>query len=506
MTKQYLQDLLKNISGVSQDVPADFLVNGMSLNSRAISKGMLFVALKGTQMHGLNYAKQAEENGAAAVIWEADDSSDLSLLLNELNIPVIEVDSLSSVLGEIAKRYFQSGSGMPSYGLKVIGITGTDGKTTVSHFFAQAMNALGKKAAVIGTLGIGVPGALKQATHTTPDVISCHEILRDEAADNVRFVAMEVSSHALDQGRVDGVDFSVGVLTNLTRDHLDYHGTIEDYAAAKQRLFVRPELDAVVLNEEDVFSKQIQNKMSALSHKANIVRYAVDVKGGESAELLAHNAKFTNKGIKADIFYGEQRGVLEVGVLGWFNLSNLLATMAAMLSLNVSFDDALKGLAHVNTVPGRMERVDGSDALVVVDYAHTPGALESVLKALRGHTEQKIICVFGCGGDRDRGKRPLMAQIAEKGADVVIVTDDNPRTENPKTIMKEIVAGFENTEQVIVEHDRAAAIRLAMQQAKAGDVVLVAGKGHEQVQILAHGTEPFDDRQQAVQAMRELVA
>lgn len=509
MTRQYLQSLLKNISGLSNDVPADFLVSGMGLNSREIKEGMLFVALKGTQVHGLNYAKQAEDNGAVAVLWETDTSNDLSLLLDELSIPVVEVRNLSAVLGEIAKRYFQSSDHAVvarNYGLKIVGITGTDGKTTVSHFFAQAMNALGKKTAVIGTLGIGVPERLKKATHTTPDVISCHEILHNEASEGVEYVAMEVSSHALDQGRVDGVEFSVGILTNLTRDHLDYHGTIADYAAAKQKLFMRPELDAVVLNRDDVFSAQIEEKMSALSHKANIVSYTVDEQADSNAELMACNARFTNKGIEADISYGEQCGVLSASVLGWFNLSNLLATMASMLVLGVSFDEALKSLGQVSTVPGRMERVGNSDVLVVIDYAHTPSALELVLKALRGHTEQRVICVFGCGGDRDRGKRPLMARIAEKGADIVIVTDDNPRTEDPRLIMSEIVAGFSDPKSAVVEHDRAAAIRLAMQQAKAGDVVLVAGKGHEQVQILADGSKPFDDRLQAVQAMKELAA
>ncbi|MCK5918245.1 MAG: UDP-N-acetylmuramoyl-L-alanyl-D-glutamate--2,6-diaminopimelate ligase, partial [Cocleimonas sp.] len=309
--------------------------------------------------------------------------------------------------------------------------------------------------------------------------------------------------HALDQERVNGVDFDVAILTNLTRDHLDYHGTVENYSEAKQKLFLRPEVNTVVLNQDDGFSQQIINKLNDAQDNKTIVRYAVTMKKG-GAELVAQNASFSHEGIQTEIFYGDQQGVLKAAVLGYFNLSNLLATLAAMLALGVPFSDALAALAHVKTVPGRMEKINASDILVVVDYAHTPGALQSVLKALRGHTQQRIFCVFGCGGDRDKGKRPLMAKIAEQDADIVIVTDDNPRTENPQLIMQDIMAGFKHTENIVVEHNRAKAIRYAIQQAQAGDVVLIAGKGHEQVQIFADTTDVFDDRQQAVEALQEL--
>jgi UDP-N-acetylmuramoyl-L-alanyl-D-glutamate--2,6-diaminopimelate ligase len=338
-------------------------------------------------------------------------------------------------------------------------------------------------------------------------VLTVHKPLHQLASKGVEYIAMEVSSHALDQERVNGVDFYVAILTNLTRDHLDYHGSVANYAAAKQKLFMRSEVNTVVLNHEDAFTQKILTTLNQRDDSKTVLRYAVKSENSKAdAELIAQNASFSNKGIKAQVFYTDQQGVLNTAVLGWFNLSNLLATLAAMLSLGVKFRDALAALNQVKTVPGRMEKINATNVLVVVDYAHTPGALTSALKALRDHTQQRILCVFGCGGDRDKGKRPLMASIAEQGADVVIVTDDNPRTENPQAIVQDMMAGFERPENIVVEHNRAKAIRHAMQQAQTGDVVLIAGKGHEQVQIFAHKTEVFDDRQQAAEALQELAA
>jgi UDP-N-acetylmuramoyl-L-alanyl-D-glutamate--2,6-diaminopimelate ligase len=518
MIQRSLLYLLENINSIDADaltdIPTDLFVSGLTLDSRAVKAGMLFVALKGTQSHGMKYALKAQQQGAVAIIYESDLTQDKSGLLDGLTIPVLKIKGLAQQLGQIAQRYYQildkKQQAKTNYGLKIVGVTGTDGKTTVTHFFAQAMNALvANKAAVIGTLGAGFPDNLQRASHTTPDVLTVHKTLHQLASQGAEYIAMEVSSHALDQERVNGVDFDVAILTNLTRDHLDYHGTIENYAAAKEKLFLRPETSHVVLNNNDDFSQQITNKLDGISNKT-ILRYAVKTANSD-AELIAENARFTNKGIQAQISYGDQQGLLNVAVLGWFNLDNLLATLAAMLSLGVKFNDALMALTHVKTVPGRMEKIDAPNMLVVVDYAHTPGALESVLKALRAHTQQRIFCVFGCGGDRDKGKRPLMAKIAEQNADVVIVTDDNPRTEDPQAIIHNIMAGFKQSKikqnrNIIIEHNRAKAIRYAMQQAQAGDVVLIAGKGHEQMQIFAHTTEDFDDRQQAAEALQELTA
>jgi UDP-N-acetylmuramoyl-L-alanyl-D-glutamate--2,6-diaminopimelate ligase len=475
---------------------------------------MLFVAVKGTQVHGLHYALKAQQQGAVAIIWASDETlKERSALLQALTLPAIEINHLADQLGEIAQRYHQGTDNKQSltpnqsnYGSKIIGVTGTDGKTTVTHFFAQAMNTLAAhKAAVIGTLGIGFPDDLQPASHTTPNVLIIHEILHQLAHAEADFVAMEVSSHALDQQRVNAVDFDVAVLTNLTRDHLDYHGTVEKYAAAKERLFLRPEVKSVVLNAEDDFSEQIISQLKQETSDKTVLRYLIasdDV--AVDAELVARNAQFTHQGITAAVSFGEQQGQLDVAVLGRFNLSNLLATLAAMLAVDVPFTDALNALNTVETVAGRMEKLDAETILVVVEYAHTPNALTSVLKALRGHTMQRILCVFGCGGDRDKGKRPVMAKIAEQEADVVIVTDDNPRTEKPEMIMQDIMKGFTCTDNIVIEHDRAQAIRYAIQEAQAGDVVLIAGKGHEPIQIFADKTEVFDDRRQAQQVLQEL--
>ena len=521
MNKQPLSYLLSVLDGFVDSAQIDSLVDlqikGMTLDSRSVKKGMLFVALKGTQTHGLHYALNAQQQGAIAVIWESDTSlekneQEKAQLLNNLFIPNIEIKNLSTHLGEIATRYYQirdhKGQIKPNYGLKIIGVTGTDGKTSVSHFIAQAMNALApNKTAIIGTLGIGLIDNLKKSTQTTPDLLTVHKTLHQLANDGIEVVAMEVSSHALDQGRVDGVEFDTAILTNLTRDHLDYHGTVKKYAKAKEKLFLRPELNSIVLNQNDTFSQHIINKLKQSDSDKECLRYLVKsaaLDNEQSAELIAENARFTHQGIEAQVSFSGQKGVLKVGVIGWFNLSNLLATLATMLGLKIKFSDALEALNKVKTVSGRMEPIASKNRLVVVDYAHTPAALESVLKALRHHTEQRLICVFGCGGDRDKGKRPLMAKIAEQNADSVIVTDDNPRTEDPKGIMSDITAGFTQPENILIEHNRAKAIRNAISQAKAGDVVLIAGKGHEQVQIFAHKSELFDDRQQVVEALQEL--
>jgi UDP-N-acetylmuramoyl-L-alanyl-D-glutamate--2,6-diaminopimelate ligase len=517
MIKQSLHHLLAHIKNIDIDalaeVSTNLLINGLTLDSRAIKEGMLFVALKGTQAHGLQYAFNAQQQGAVAIIWESDSTQeDSALLRHNVTIPVLEVQDLSKQLGKIAQRYYQISNKkqgvIPNYGLKIVGVTGTDGKTTVTHFLAQALDVLTvNKIAVIGTLGIGFISDLQQATHTTPDVLTVHKTLHQLAKKGADIVAMEVSSHALDQGRVDGVDFEVAVLTNLTRDHLDYHGTVEHYAAAKERLFLRPEVKTLVLNNEDAFSHQLMTKLSASEREKAIIRYRVESADlAKDAELVASDAHFTHQGIQAQIAFGDQRGELNAKVLGEFNLSNLLATLSALLALDVTFIDALTALNKVRTVAGRMEKIDALDKLIVVDYAHTPAALASALNALRGHTKKRIVCVFGCGGDRDKGKRPLMAKIAEQNADMVIVTDDNPRTEDPKRIMHDIVAGFAQVEKIMIEHNRAKAIHYAIKQAQAGDVVLIAGKGHEQVQIFADTTEIFDDRQHASQALQELAA
>ncbi|QQZ28190.1 UDP-N-acetylmuramoyl-L-alanyl-D-glutamate--2,6-diaminopimelate ligase [Thiothrix subterranea] len=491
------------LHGIADAVP-DIQVSGLTLDNRAIQPGMAFIALRGTRQHGLSYAATAVHAGATVVLYEPE----AGLQPPPLSVESVPVPSLREHLGTLADRFNAS----PSAELFMVGVTGTDGKTSVSHFVAEALNAIHpQQAAVLGTLGIGVPGALQPATHTTPDALTLHALLRHLQQGGFTTVAMEVSSHALDQGRVNGVRFNVAALTNLTRDHLDYHGTVEAYAEAKRKLFHWPDLQAVVLNLDDAFGQRLAAELSGSA--IQVIGYGVGkVADYPAGTLVASNPVFDHSGIRATVCTGQDEALLQAPVLGQFNLHNLLAALGILLAKGETLSEALQGLQQVQVVPGRMERVTSTslsdrgeitDTLVVVDYAHTPGALQQVLKAVRVHTRGRLLCVFGCGGDRDRGKRPLMATIAESDADVVIVTDDNPRSENPQQIFEDIMQGFHNKTGVTFEHDRTKAIRLAIGQAQPGDTVLIAGKGHETVQILAHGTVPFDDRTQAALALQE---
>ena len=444
------------------DVDDAYEVNAITLDSREVAQGSLFVALKGGQRHGLEFVEQVIKSGAAAIIWESDNNYSQP----NVSIPCIEITGLRDHLGVIANRFY----GEPSKSLDVIGVTGTDGKTTVTHFIAQAFNTDAQDGAVIGTLGAGIPGKMKETGHTTPDVLSVHKILADMRLQKLSHIAMEVSSHALNQGRVNGVKFDVLALTNLTRDHLDYHETVEAYAEAKAKLFDWPDAKVLVLNVMDDFGRELAGKHTSrveageikiIGYREGSINEGVGESVGESvgeyaAEcLVATNPKFTTQGIQADIHFESEVVHLNAPILGAFNLHNLLAAMGSLVGLGMRLKEAAERLSKVETVPGRMEMIPNDQGvLVVVDYAHTPGALESALKALRKHTESRLICVFGCGGDRDRGKRPLMARIAEKNADMVVLTDDNPRSEMPFQIMHDMIEGLENPEHVAMEHSR----------------------------------------------------
>ncbi|HHL18100.1 MAG TPA: UDP-N-acetylmuramoyl-L-alanyl-D-glutamate--2,6-diaminopimelate ligase [Thiothrix sp.] len=504
MSKQvyehHLSFLLQDI--VAADLLSSFtkpcIINALTLDSRDVQAGSLFVALSGSCRHGLEFALTAEKQGAAAIIWEADED----YCKPDVAIPCIKIDDLRQHLGIIANRFYAE----PSKQLDMIGVTGTDGKTTVTHFIAQAFNTTANVAAVIGTLGIGRPNAVIETGYTTPDVLSVHQALVRLKQQQLAHIAMEVSSHALDQGRVNGVAFDVVVLTNLTRDHLDYHQTVDAYAAAKAKLFAWPTAKTLVLNLDDEFGVRLVNEhqVRVNTGEIKIIGYGV----GNAADypvgsLIASNPRYTMQGIQATIHFHQQVTHLDVPVLGAFNLYNILAAAGSLVGLGMSLKEALTRLGNVDTVAGRMETiVNDQGILVVVDYAHTPGALEQALQAIRKHTTNRLICVFGCGGDRDRGKRPLMARIAEQNADMVILTDDNPRNEMPFQIMNDMIQGLKSPEHVAMEHDRHKAIRFAIQSAAAGDTILIAGKGHETVQIVRGETHQFDDREQAAMALR----
>ncbi|WP_298608712.1 UDP-N-acetylmuramoyl-L-alanyl-D-glutamate--2,6-diaminopimelate ligase [uncultured Thiothrix sp.] len=495
-----MKQLATLLEGFCAAIP-ELSITGLALDNRQLQMGMAFVALQGTRQHGLAYAQAAVEAGAVVILYEPVSN----LVAPILPVPVVAVPQLPKVLGLIAQRFYQ----VTADDLYVIGITGTDGKTSTTHFIAEALAYLNEQAAVLGTLGVGKPGALEKGTHTTPDAIQVQKQFNDLKQQGFKTVAMEVSSHALDQGRVHGVQFDVAVLTNLTRDHLDYHGTVEAYAEAKRKLFYWPALQHAVLNLDDTFGQRLAAELADTA--VQVWGYGVgDVADYPQQAVIATSAKFDAQGIQATVSTPLGVGELKAPVLGRFNLHNLLAALSTLLAKGISLASALTALQQVETVPGRMQRVQvqgkAEGILVVVDFAHTPTALQQALRAAKAHTSGRLICVFGCGGDRDAGKRPVMAQIAEQEADLVIVTDDNPRTENPETIFANIRAGFAQPVAVHFEHQRATAIRLAIQQAQSGDTVVIAGKGHETVQLLADRSIPFDDRIQASLALQECEA
>ncbi len=460
-------------------------ITSMTADSRKVQTGSLFLAYPGERVDGREFITQAVNQGAAAVMWEADGYQ-----WDEANVvPNVAVSGLRRLAGNVADSFYD----MPSQDLWMIGVTGTNGKTSCSHWLAQAMTALGRKTAVIGTLGNGFAGALSDAINTTPDPILLHGMLADYLKQGASTVAMEVSSHGLDQGRVNGVRFDVAVFTNLTRDHLDYHGDMQSYAAAKQKLFAWEGLSCAVLNVDDEVGKQYAAAL--IQEDKRVLTY-----GLAKADVSASDLTLTESGLSMKVKSPFGETVLHAPVLGRFNAYNVLAVYASLLASDVSVAEATQAIAAIKPVSGRMEQYGGgARPLVVVDYAHTPDALEKVLATLREQTKGQLICVFGCGGDRDKGKRSLMAKVVSKLADVALITSDNPRFESPESIVKEVAAGMEKAHEVIL--DRAQAISKAIASAKVGDVVLVAGKGHEDYQDIAGVKHPFSDVQKVKAAL-----
>lgn len=479
-----LADLLAGLAdGAALDAARDIVVRGLTLDSRRVREGDVFFALQGGVKHGIEFAPVAIERGAAAVVAEIP-AAESPIAKHESRIPEIWVDGLHEQVGEIAARFFDR----PSTSLRVIGVTGTNGKTSIVQLLAAALQGLGARAATIGTLGAGFPGAIREGERTTPDAISVQALLAEFRDAGASHVAMEVSSHAVAQGRVNAVTFDVAAFTNLTRDHLDFHGTMEAYGAAKARLFAWPGLRAAVINIDDAFGRRLTADLPA---GVQGLRYAVDNAG---ADLAATNVRTSGEGLHFLLRTPWGEGEIATSLLGRFNVANLLAVAGCLGALGHDFAQIREALTHAQPVVGRMNRLGGANQpLVVVDYAHTPDALEQALTNLRAHCAGSLICVFGAGGERDQGKRPQMAAIAERLADRIIVTDDNPRNEDGDAIVAQIVAGFARRDAIIVQRDRAAAIAFALREARAGDVVLIAGKGHEPYQEIGGVKHPFDD-------------
>ena len=504
MSAMRLSTLLAGIANVPASL--DVAVTRLVADSRRVQGGDVFVALAGASTHGLRHADEVLAKGAVAMLFDAP-SPDAPLpagvaLSDAAAASAIAVPGLRARLGELADR----ASGSPSAALRVIGVTGTNGKTSTVQLIAQALERLGTPAGTIGTLGAGRVGRLIEGERTTPDVLSVHALLARLRDDGARAVAMEASSHALDQGRVDGVRFEVAVFSNLTRDHLDYHGSMAAYGEAKAKLFAWPTLRGSVINIDDDFGRTLAESTAraALSHAV----WTVSAAGAPTARLRAEGLVLTGDGLRFELVedlgstHAQDRAWIESPLLGRFNADNLMAVAGALRALGFDFEAVAAVLPTLEPVHGRMTRLGGhGKPLVVVDYAHTPDALAQALASLRGHVHGALVCVFGCGGERDRGKRPQMAAIAEARADRVIVTDDNPRGEDGDAIVADIVEGFREPARHAVVRDRRAAIRAAVQGAASGDVVLLAGKGHEPYQEIHGIKHAFDDVAEARAAL-----
>ncbi|MEM7250444.1 MAG: UDP-N-acetylmuramoyl-L-alanyl-D-glutamate--2,6-diaminopimelate ligase [Pseudomonadota bacterium] len=477
----------------------DCEVTALTEDSRQAGTGAVFFARKGVRVDGARFISDALEAGASAVVM----TTGTKLSPSDDATRCVAVKDVSYCFGVASDRFF----GSPSAACKVVGVTGTNGKTSIAYSAAQLLDDEDGTAAcfVLGTLGAGRPGALTDGELTTPSAGSVHRQLRSFVDQGAAYTVMEVSSHALDQQRVAGVCFDVAVFSNLTRDHLDYHRTLEAYGEAKRKLFAMPGLRTAVVNIDDPFGREI---VESLPNEMSVLTFGAAHSNSQFRHLHADDASFDATGLSMSIaLSGDVLGRVDAPLLGAFNASNLLASVGVALALDVPFEAIQRRARRMVPAPGRMQRVSsgmGEEPAVVVDYAHTPDALSNALRSLRSVEPHRTLwCVFGCGGDRDQGKRFEMGQIAEQLADRVVVTSDNPRSESPRQIIDDILAGLRQHANVVIEEDRRLAIASTVRQAANDDIVLIAGKGHEQYQEVAGVRYPMVDQVIALGALQE---
>ncbi len=462
-------------------------VTGVQMDSRLLRRGDLFIACFGRNHDAREFIDDAIDIGVAAVLAESGGEWYGTRIIRD--VAVIAIDNLSARISEIASRFYSH----PSTKLSVIGVTGTNGKTSCSQFIAQALTALNYQCGVIGTLGYGICGKLKETQLTTPDAVFTQMALAEMVRDGVDPVVMEVSSVGLHQKRVKAVQFDTAIFTNLTRDHLDYHESMEAYAENKKKLFTSEGLKHAIVNLDDAYALSIIN---SIAKDVEVSTYSIK---NSIATVHAEHLKLTRQGFEAVINTPIGKGELKGKLIGYFNFSNLLAVITALISYlsrtgEIKIDELCKQISNLKPVNGRMELIgDGKEIMAVVDYAHTPDGLRSALVALRDHFEGNIWCVFGCGGNRDKGKRPMMGEIAERYANNLIIADDNPRNEQGDEIVQHILSGVSNRSAVKVLRDRAEAISFAIEHANPGDIVLIAGKGHETYQDIGGNKLIFSD-------------
>ncbi len=472
-------------------VPA-IRIHDITSDSRRVTEGCLFIATPGVTTHGLRFADQAIARGAVAIAYDPAGAPDWDA---PQDTPVVRVPGLAARLGEIANRFYDS----PSAAVDVYGVTGTNGKTTVAWMLSRCQAAIGRRCAYLGTLGSGIDSIEAGAQLTTPDTIELHARIADFRDQGARAAAIEISSHALDQRRVDGLRVRAALFTNLSRDHLDYHGSMRAYFEAKAKLFIDCRPDIRIINLDSEFGTELAARCGD-----NVVtvstRFDRVANGRPYVFVRSVVARESGSVVRIDSSWGPAEFTLPVP--GEFNVANAVLVMATLLFEGASMDDVVRALAEVSAPPGRLERVAGPGPRVYVDFAHSPAALESVLRALRPHTRGRLAVVFGAGGDRDAGKRPLMGRVAERLADRVYLTSDNPRGEEPMAIIDDIRAGMSAPEHATIVEERSAAIALAIREGRSGDTILVAGKGHEQYQEIGVDRRPFADARVAAECLR----
>jgi len=500
------QPLSGLLQGIVEHSEADCLIESLAIDSRLVRDETFFLALPGEgEQQGLDFLADALAQGAVALLRPAEVTltSEQKMLLQQADIVDLPVMNIRYVAGQLISRFYQNSSRQQT----LIGVTGTDGKTSISHFIAQALNTPQTPCGILGTLGVATvdqlqDSAVQQGSRTTVDVLQLHQTLSAWVQQGVKQAVMEVSSHGLQQQRIAGAQFDVAVLSNLGRDHLDYHQTLEAYREAKRKLFYQTDLKWAVLNLDDEFGRELMQELSS-EGRSGLIGYGLSAAAQSRDQLWADQLRFDASGLNFLLHWQGESLPLRTALLGKFNVSNLLAAAATLLALGFELAEVVQRLAGMKPVIGRMESFTAPNrALLVVDYAHTPQALQAALESLRLHTRGRLFCLFGCGGDRDAGKRPLMAAVAERLADRLVISDDNPRSESPEMIMQQILSGMTAPEKAHCEHDRGKAIEWLLQQSRAEDVVLVAGKGHENYQLMAGQRLSFSDREAVQQGLQ----
>ncbi len=481
-----LKKLLKDIAALTIKGSKEIEVTGVTANSKYIAPGNLFVAKKGITNHGARYIPEAIAAGAVAVLTDMYDPS-LKQITQIIHPHVAKIE------GQLAARFYEEASQQ----LTMVGITGTNGKTTASFLIKHLLDCFQGPCGLIGTIEYIIGAQRYQAVRTTPDVFSNHKMLRDMLRQECQSAVMEVTSHALDQGRVDCIDFDVGIFTNLTLDHLDYHKTMEEYCAAKNRLFLSLKKEGfAIVNADSPWSSQVVQ-----GTKAQIITYGID----QPADLTAKEIVLYHDKTEFLLSYKGNTVPCTVPLVGRFNVYNCLCTVAVALTQQISLEQIVQNLSSFPSVPGRLQQVPNTFGIgLYVDFAHSDDALKNVLQCLQELKKGRLITVFGCGGDRDFTKRPKMAKVSAQYSDITIVTSDNPRSEDPTEIAKQIVEGFTCNDHYLIELDRQGAIEKAISLANADDIILIAGKGHEKHQIFAHKTIEFDDCKVAAEICRTL--